>query len=197
MKDLPEDFLKKVGRLTDAGRLEIRLLDDYDPDQKTSRATGYIDVADGNAAVCVSMCGDIQEIFYHELFHLMEVQFMNDGDGFKNWDELNPENFTYANSYADYYEGKLNNSPYLSQGSNFFADAYGLVSPREDRAQVFLYACLDGESGRFSSPGMQAKLNMVCQVIREYISLGDEEMLLWEQYLFPGESTEETRNPEE
>ena len=197
MKELPEDFLKKVGRLTDAGRLEIRLLDDYDPDQKTSRATGYIDVADGNAAVCVSMCGDIQEIFYHELFHLMEVQFMNDGDGFKNWDELNPENFTYVNSYADYYEGKLNSSSYLSQGSNFFADAYGLVSPREDRAQVFLYACLDGESGRFSSPGMQAKLNMVCQVIREYISLGDEEMLLWEQYLFPGESTEETRNPEE
>ena len=196
MKDLPEGFLKKVGRLTDAGRLEIRLLDDYDPDQKTTRATGYIDVADGNAAVCVSMCGNIREIFFHELFHLMEVQFMNDGDGFKNWDEVNPRNFNYANSYTDYYEGKLNRSSYLSQGSNFFADAYGLISPREDRAQVFLYACLDGESGRFSSPGMQAKLNMVCQVIREYISLGTDEMILWEQYLFPGESTEETRNPE-
>ena len=197
LKDLPEDFLKKVGRLTNAGKLEISLVDDYDPDQKTTQATGYIDVADRNAAVCVSICGNIREIFFHELFHMMEVQFMNDGDGFKNWDEVNPKNFTYANSYADYYEGRLNRSSYLSQGSNFFADAYGLISPREDRAQVFLYACLDGESGRFSSPGMQAKLNMVCQVIREYISLGTDEPILWEQYLFPGDSTEETRNPED
>ena len=196
MKDLPEDFLKKVGKFTDAGRLEIRLVDDYDPHRKESAATGYIDVADGSAAVCVSICGNIREIFFHELFHMMEVQFMNNGDGFKDWDDVNPRNFNYANSYADYYEGKLNRSSYLSQGSSFFADAYGLISPREDRAQVFLYACLDGESGRFASPGMQAKLQMVCRVIREHISLGDEEMPIWEQYLFPGESTEETRNPE-
>ena len=196
MKDLPEDFLKKVGRLTDAGRLEIRLVDDYDPDQKFTPATGYIDVADGSAAVCVSICGNIREIFFHELFHMMELQFMNNGDGFKDWDAVNPKNFNYANSYTDYYEGKLNRSSYLSQGSNFFADAYGLISPREDRAQVFLYACLDGESGRFASPGMQAKLTMVCQVIREHISMDPEEMPIWEQYLFPGDSTEETRNPE-
>lgn len=196
MKDLPQDFLKKVGRLTDAGRLEIRLVDDYDPDRKSTPATGYIDVADGNAAICVSICGNIREIFFHELFHMMEVQFMNNGDGFKNWDDVNPKNFNYANSYSDYYEGKLNKSSYLSQGSSFFADAYGLISPREDRAQVFLYACLDGESGRFASPGMQGKLSMICQVIREHVSLSSEEMPIWEQYLFPGESTEETRNPE-
>lgn len=196
MKDLPEGFLKQVGRLTDAGRLEIRLVDDYDPDRKATPATGYIDVADGSAAVCVSICGNIRQIFFHELFHMMEVQFLNNGDGFKHWDEVNPKNFNYANSYTDYYEGKLNRSSYLSQGSSFFADAYGLISPREDRAQVFLYACLDGESGRFASPGMQAKLAMVCQVIRDYISIAPEEIPVWEQYLFPGDSTEETRNPE-
>lgn len=196
LKDLPEDFLKKVGRLTDAGRLEIRLVDDYDPDQKFTPATGSIDVADGNAAVCVSICGNIRQIFFHELFHMMEVQFMNDGDGFKNWEQTNPEGFAYVNSYADYYEGKLNDYAHLAQGSNFFADAYGLISPREDRAQVFLYACLDGESGRFASPGMQTKLTMLCQVIRENLSIGSDEIPIWEQYLFPGDSTEETRNPE-
>ena len=196
LKELPGDFLKKLGRLTDAGQLEIRLVDDYDPDRKSTPATGSIDVADGSAAVCVSICGNIREIFFHELFHMMEVQFLNNGDSFKNWEELNPENFTYANSYADYYEGRLEDSAYLSQGSSFFADAYGLVSAREDRAQVFLYACLDGESGRFASPGMQAKLKTVCQTIREYISVGAEEIPVWEQYLFPGDSTEETRNPD-
>ena len=61
---------------------------------------------------------------------------------------------------------------------------------------MFLYACLDGESGRFASPGMQAKLTMVCEVIRENLNLSTEETPIWEQYLFPGESTEETRNPE-
>ena len=196
MKDLPEDFLKKVGKLTDAGRLEIRLVDDYDPDRKATPAIGSIDVADGSAAVCVSICSNIREIFFHELFHMMEVQFMNNGDGFKDWDEVNPKNFSYANSYTDYYEGKLNKSSYLSQGSSFFADAYGLISPREDRAQVFLYACLEGESGRFASPGMQAKLQMVCRVVRENLSLNPEEPLIWEQYLFPGDSTEETRTPD-
>lgn len=196
MKDLPEDFLKKVGRLTDAGRLEIRLVDDYDPDRKETPATGSIDIADGSAAVCVSICGNIREIFFHELFHMMEVQFMNNGDGFRDWDRMNPEGFSYVNSYTDYYEGILDSSGYLSQGSSFFADAYGLISPREDRAQIFLYACLDGESGRFASPAMQEKLSTVCQVIREHISLGTDESPVWEQYLFPGDSTEETRNPE-
>lgn len=192
LRKLPEGFLQNVGRLTDAGRLEIRLVDDYDPNEKRTPATGSIDVTDGDAAVCVSICTDLEEIFLHELFHVMEVQIMNNRDGFKNWEEANPEGFEYVNSYASYYDGSLKNSAYLKQGSNYFADDYALISPREDRAQIFLYACMDDQSDRFASPAMQEKLSRVCWMLRSSFSIGDEVTPIWEQYLFAGAAVEET-----
>lgn len=192
LRKLPENFLKNVGRHTDAGKLEIRLVDDYDPDQKATPATGSIDVTDGNAAVCVSICGDLEEIFFHELFHVMEIQIMNNQDGFKNWEETNPADFEYVNSYAPYYDGSLKKSAYLNQGSNYFADDYGLISPREDRAQVFLYACMDDQSDRFASPAMQEKLSRICRMLRDSFSVAEDQTPIWEQYLFAGESGDRT-----
>lgn len=191
LKDLPENFLRKVGRYTDSGKLEICLVDDYDPGTKTSQATGSIDVADGNTAVRVSMCENIREIFFHELFHVLEVQIMNVSDGFKSWEALNPEGFAYVNSYAPYYEGELKNSAYLKAGRNYFADDYGLISAREDRAQVFLYACLDGQEERFASDAMQEKLGQICDMLRKYFSISDDVTPLWEQYRIVEETTEE------
>lgn len=195
LKTLPDQFLKKVGQRCDQGKLEICLVDDYDPGTKVSQATGSIDVTGGNGTIKISMCRNIQEIFYHELFHMLEVQMMNATDGFQEWDKLNPEGFAYVNSYASYEAGELRSSDYLTWGENSFADDYGMVSAREDRAQIFLYACLDDQQERFAAPAIQEKLERVCQMIRKCYGLSADASLLWEQYLLPEEVPEQT--PEE
>lgn len=190
LKDLPGDFLRKVGRLTDGGKIQICLVDDYDPGTKVTQATGSMDVTDGKTAVRVSMCENIREIFLHELFHVLEVQIMNIRDGFKWWEYLNPEGFEYVNSYAPYYAGDLKKSAYLKAGENYFADDYGLVSAREDRAQVFLYACLDGQEDRFATEAMQKKLGQICDMLRSSFSIAEDESPIWEQYQIPEETEE-------
>lgn len=195
LKELPRDFLRRVGWLTDPGKLEICLVDDYDPSLKTTPATGSIDVADGRVRLLVSMCSDLREIFLHELYHVLDVQIMNNSDGFKWWEHINPDGFAYVNSYAEYESGKLKNSALLVYGKNYFADDYGMISIREDRAQIFLYACMDGQYDRFQSWAMQKKLGQMCDKLRSCFGIPAEETPIWEQYLLeeiPPEMTEPT-----
>lgn len=191
LQEMPGDFLRRVGKLTDSGKLEICLVDDYDPGTGVSQATGSIDVANGKTAVRVSMCTDLREIFHHELFHVLEVQIMNISDGFKWWEYINPDGFAYVNSYALYYEGTLKNSAYLKAGENYFADDYGMISEREDRAQVFVYACMDGQAELFDSWAMQKKLGQVCDMLRECFDIPEDETPVWEQYRIEGYFDEE------
>ena len=56
--------------------------------------------------------------------------------------------------------------------------------PREDRAKVMEYACLQGKETYFISFTMQKKLRALCEGIREAYDLEDyPTALLWEQYL--------------
>lgn len=182
---LPQGFLKTAGKTADSGKLTVLLVDDYDPATEASQATGSVDVSDGEMILYVSMCPDLAEIFYHELFHILDVQIMNESDGLNHWEDLNPEGFAYVNVYAAYYAGELKDSEYLLWGNNYFADDYGLISPREDRAQVFLYAVLEDQEARFASQVMQKKLGLICTMLRECFSIPEEATPIWEQYLLP------------
>ncbi len=189
LRRLPEGFLRKVGRLTETGSLEIILVDDYDPMAKTTPATGSMDVSNGEMAIRISICQNQEEIFLHELFHVMEVQILNVRVGFKWWEYLNPEGFEYVNSYEAYYNGELRSSPYLTEGNQYFADDYGLISAREDRAQVFLYACMSDQRYRFSSTAMQKKLGQISDMLRACYGIADDVTPIWEQYLMPEPET--------
>lgn len=187
LKKFPDGFLQKMGKATKAGKLEIRLVDNFDPSLPIPEGTGSVDLQDGAQALLVSMCPDLEAIFCHELFHLMDTEINNSGDDLKNWSDLNPEGFEYTGSFAAYESGVLDDSEHLAFGSNYFADACGLVSPREDRAQIFLYAMMEDQQERFASDGMQTKLSRLCQLIRKIYKLDDSQQLLWEQYLLPEE----------
>ena len=56
--------------------------------------------------------------------------------------------------------------------------------PKEDRARVMEYAMLPGNEKLFQAPALQAKLQALCDGIREAYGLEDaEDSFLWEQYL--------------
>ena len=99
---------------------------------------------------------------------------------------MNPEGFVYAGEEA-YSSGMLQDSEYLTFGTNYFADEYGMVGPREDRAQIFVYAVMEGQEERFASEAMQAKLERICYLLRKAYWMDKGEMAVWEQYLLPNE----------
>lgn len=183
VEKLPEGMLARIGRNTDGGKLEIELVDSYDPAFPPKPGTGSYSVEGGVARISVPMSSALEPIFYHELFHVMEVRIRNAGDGLKDWASLNPEGFEYTGAAVFVPSEGADTNPYLIFGQNVAADEDGLLSGREDRAQLFMYACMDGQRERLESPVMQAKLRKLSGLIRGTFGLRDA--ALWEQYLLP------------
>ena len=150
-------------------------------------ASGSLEVAtgvqflDGTDAYVVIAVGKYSEqALYHELFHVMETHLLNESTAFDQWDSLNPAGFTYHYGYADNETAAV----YLEGENRAFVDKYSMSFPKEDRARVFEYACLSGQKDLFASPVLQAKLQALCEGIREAYRLKkSEETFPWEQYL--------------
>lgn len=170
---LPEGFAKKLG-------LKVELVDRFDPAWGVTSSNGSYELEGGSAQISVDMCPDVEGIFYHELFHLMEVQMRNSGDGLDGWKRLNPDGFSYTGS-AESGQQEL-----AEEG--VVADGHGMVSAREDRAQIFMYACMSGQQDRFASEVMQQKLAFLSEQIGDSFDVGDTP--IWEQYLHTEEDSE-------
>jgi len=176
MDDFPAEFFPKL-------KLTIRLMDDFDPAQSLPAGTGEL-IIGSRRIMELSICDNMLEIFYHELFHAMELYITSESNRLSKWQSLNPEGFSYADSTIPYESGELKKSEYLYA----VADDYGLVGPREDRAQIFMYAMLEGQEERFVSDVMQAKLSTLCEAIRHAWGWTKVQTAFpWEQYLAPAQ----------
>lgn len=161
----------------------IELVDDFDPAMGIRPGTGSLEIGAENV-IRVSICKELQPIFCHELFHAMELEIQNRTERLSNWVQLNPDGLEYSSSYTAYENGELDDSEFLAEGENAVADAYGLISPREDRAQTFMYAMMEGEEGRFQSPVMQSKLESLSDAVRRAFGWREtEDVFPWEQYI--------------
>lgn len=145
-------------------------------------ATG-IQFFDGTGACVAIALGDYSEhALYHELFHVMETHILNESIAFDQWDALNPTDFEYDYNYSG--DAAQDFDSYLQGDSRSFVDTYSMSFPKEDRARIMEYAMLSGNKEVFQSKPMQAKLQKLCEGIREAYGLKkSENTFLWEQYL--------------
>lgn len=145
-------------------------------------ATG-IQFLDGTDAYVVITVGNYsQQALYHELFHVMETHILNESVAFDQWEDLNPEDFSYDYSYSGHAQQTY--SAYLEGENRAFADGYSMSFPKEDRARIMENAVAFGNAELFQSRIMQAKLTKLCEGIREAYGLRkSSETFLWEQYL--------------
>ncbi len=163
---LPAGLAKKLG-------LKVELTDRYDPTRETVTSGGSFHLDGGTAGIQIDMCPDVEAIFYHELFHVMEVKIRNRGDDLDRWKKLNPKGFEYT--------GTSDSATQDIPESKAAADGYAMVNPREDRAQTFMYACMSGQEDRFASDIMQEKLQFLSKQLRKSFDIS--EAPIWEQYL--------------
>ena len=138
----------------------------------------------GDHYVLLTVGGDLENRIYRELSHVMDAAVYGGSKAFDDWKNLNPEGFAYLGTYQGYES--LGQDPLLSGENRAFVDAYSMIFAREDRAAVFAAAMESGNEQLFASPFLQAKLQRLCQGIREAFEWQETEMELpWEQYLTP------------
>lgn len=181
LEKLPEGLTALLG---EGGQLVIRLVDDFDPARGVQPGTGSLEFGSPRV-IRVSICQDLQAIFYHELFHAMELVIQSQTNDLEDWNEYNPKGFDYTGSAAAWEAGEYQDSEYLAEGENYFVDDYCFVSPREDRAQTFMYAMMEGQEARFETKAMQGKLEVLSQAFRDaFEDFEDLEVIFpWEQYM--------------
>lgn len=181
LESLPEGLCALLGP---DGQLSIELVDEFDPAQLLPSGTGSLEL-EGPRVIRISICPELKSIFYHELYHAMELTIQSQTNVLERWSRYNPQDFSYTGGNPGQEPDEPVEDDWLEPESSHFADEYCLVSAREDRAQTFLYAMLDDQQSRFQTEAMQGKLSVLSQAIRaafpEYEEL--EQLLPWEQYL--------------
>ncbi len=173
---LPKDFLPRVGERSNSGTMQIHLVDDFDPSVGIHPGKGSCEFMDGGVRINVSMCADLERLFFRELGNAIITRITSVGNGLENWSDFNPAEFQYGT-------GADESSPYLAPKENYFTDATAMKSPRDDQAQVFRYAMLPDQQAVFTSRPMQEKLSSLCNLIRSTYDISSETQLPWEQYL--------------
>jgi len=145
-------------------------------------ATG-IQFQEGTDAYVVIAAGKYSDrTLYHELFHVMETHILGNSIAFDQWDALNPAGFAYDYDYRA--NAQRDSGVFLQNETRSFVDTYSMSFPKEDRARIMEYGMLPGNESLFHSETMQAKLQKLCEGIREAYGLKkSEEAFLWEQYL--------------
>ena len=136
----------------------------------------------GDAYVLLQISDKIEENFLHGVGYIIDSHVLGNSRDYDEWKKLNPEDFDYDYNY--YVYNTHADSEYLTDENRYFADAYAMTYPHEDRCRLFVHAMQDGQEDIFVSDAMQAKLKRMCQGIREaYGYERDGNTYVWEQYL--------------
>jgi len=164
------------------GELTLLLVRDIRESYASNSEDGLHFWLDDHSFVALALGEQLEQSFYHEMFHALETRLLSRSIACYRWDELNPKGFDYDYDYIA--NSNRDGSEYLMDTTRSFVDTFSMSFPKEDRARVMEYACMPGNEHYFLSRTMQKKLRALCEGIREAYDLEDyPESLLWEQYL--------------
>lgn len=155
-----------------------------------SPESGSLETADGveyldgtTARIALALDENLAQTLYHELYHVMETQLLNETTALDSWGNLNPGDFAYTYDYAANETRTLGS--WLDEDIRCFVDQYSMSFPREDRARIFEYAATPGHEDLFAASPLQNKLKQLCIAIRDAYGLEkSREEFPWEQYLW-------------
>lgn len=137
----------------------------------------------GNVPVlALTLRQGMEQNFYRGAYHFIDTHALSKSSALYEWNKINPQGFTYDNSYITNLDRV--DTTYTEGDNRYFIDLFSMSYAKEDRAQIFAYACMEGNEEYFRSPVIQEKLKRICKGIREAFGLkAVEETFLWEQYI--------------
>ena len=183
LRGFPEGFLAATaGNFSSLKICLVRTITGTPESGSLACTDGIQYFSDTNAYIALAVGTTAQQAFYHELYHVMETQLLNNSTALDQWDNLNPAGFSYDYDYAANETRQVGS--WLDADIRCFVDRYAMSFPKEDRARLFEYAMVPGSETLFAASPLQYKLKTLCQSIREAYGLKEyPEALPWEQYL--------------
>lgn len=137
--------------VNDNNGIEIYLTDKVSPsDLKTQieNPSAYSLVMNNTYIIAIDInTSDYEKTLCHELMHTIENNMYDlysnkkiKNEPFNKWNEYNPKDFKYNNSYVE----ELNDKYTISNGKDiYFIDSYSHTFPSEDRARIFEQFCAE------------------------------------------------------
>ena len=180
----PDGFLaglsEKLGKITIS---LVQAIEGKNTSSSLENAMGLQFWQGGNGYIAITSSADISHDLTHELSHMIDTVVINNCNAFDNWDQLNPEDFSYYNNYSGVMRAE--DQIYLQGDTRAFIDAYSMTYAAEDRARILEYAINDGNEAMFDAPVLQEKLRHLCIGIRKAMDLSKSPVnYKWEQYLW-------------
>lgn len=124
----------------------------------------------------VSNAENLERAIHHELFHIFEYYISDkDRDVFKDWNSLNPKDFTYEAKVSE-----LDNKyVYLMKSvdndiaDSFFLTKYSKTSEKEDRAEIFAEMMMLTKDVDYLENGtnIRKKADSIIDVMSNYFSI--------------------------
>lgn len=167
---LPEGFLKQVSDCNPSKPLCVILAYEIIGESGPAKSLQYW--GSDSTSIVLTPTEDLQQAFLRELYSAIDVAILNTLTTFDFWEDHNP-------SGAEYVEELQESSSWLEGEDPAFLDAEAMLSPREDRASLFVWSL--EEENRFEGAILQSKLNTFCKAMRKLFEL--PETVLWEQHL--------------
>ncbi len=115
-----------------------------------------------NIILTVNSGENINNIAFHETFHVIEDYLSSFNITFASWSNLNPSGFTYSNVYYtnQVFSDTLNNK--YNDGI-YFVDNYARSNELEDRARMFEFICQGEDFSEY--PHLHAKISYIKQIV--------------------------------
>lgn len=177
----PDGFLSQFRNGIGEGGLYLcltgRIQGDLMPVGKTGRTGDRYDI------VIDITAGELERTIHHEMWHAIEMKLSTDRFAHPQWEDCNPEGFTYYRSYDSGYAGLTQDTFAQSGAACYFVDAYSKVNGTEDRARLMENVMTGDASALMASPNLQKKLSIMAQTIRNHFDTKLWSTPLWEQYL--------------
>lgn len=141
--------------------------------------TGITDSNYNYAHISIAATYSFEESFYHESYHYIERYLLKKGADFTDWNELNPEDFSYGNINNDYSY----NNTFLESTS--FVNNYAQTSPEEDRASTFEYMMAPNKANCLNNGNnVWKKASKIASMIEDIMnSVSSSNTEHWEQHL--------------
>ena len=133
--------------------------------------------------------GEVKSTYCHEFWHATENRIYDLDKGaldLEAWNKINPPGFNYAGLTPDYYMDTQYTFFGAPAGEDiYFVDPYGKTMGEEDRARLMEYIMATNweASVMMKYPALYAKMELMCQAIREAFDTEDWEDVRWERLL--------------
>lgn len=183
----PEDFFHQFRNDSGESGLLVMLVEDFESDMNIIGVA--FQLGQWYPVAVDITCGEVKSTLCHEIWHATEFRIQSLSAvalDLGAWMNCNPVGFQYSGNMSPSYIRDTQYTYFFGDPKEdvYFIDPYGKINGYEDRARLMEYImCSDWHSKQILEyPAMRAKLQILCDAIRQVFDTEQWENVHWERF---------------